>query len=120
MSISPSTTAATSGLATLEERLRDDFVTLGWPAKAWIPPSTRKGLPVHDVLVIGAGMSGTLTAYTLHKDGVDFAPRDGLFQRVKSHVAGHVVPLSRCCLCRGLRRRSVFWSGPVGDRPAAS
>lgn len=30
----------------------------------------------YDVLVIGAGMSGTLTAYTLHKDGVDFAVID--------------------------------------------
>ncbi|WP_214891500.1 FAD-dependent oxidoreductase [Exiguobacterium sp. s142] len=30
----------------------------------------------YDVLVIGAGMSGTLTAYTLHKEGVDFAVLD--------------------------------------------
>jgi len=30
----------------------------------------------YDVLVIGAGMSGTLTAYTLYKDGVDFAVID--------------------------------------------
>lgn len=30
----------------------------------------------YDVLVIGAGMSGTLTAYTLYKDGVDFAVLD--------------------------------------------
>ncbi|MFN3631639.1 hypothetical protein [Exiguobacterium profundum] len=31
----------------------------------------------YDVLVIGAGMSGTLTAYTLQQDGVDFWGRDG-------------------------------------------
>ncbi|MBR2076507.1 MAG: FAD-binding oxidoreductase, partial [Exiguobacterium sp.] len=31
----------------------------------------------YDVLVIGAGMSGTLTAYTLQQDGVDFAVLDG-------------------------------------------
>lgn len=30
----------------------------------------------YDVLVIGAGMSGTLTAYTLQQDGVDFAVID--------------------------------------------
>lgn len=30
----------------------------------------------YDVLVIGAGMSGTLTAYTLYKDGIDFAVLD--------------------------------------------
>ncbi|ACY31120.1 NAD(P)-binding domain-containing protein [Comamonas thiooxydans] len=70
MSISPSTTAATSGLATLEERLRDDFVTLGWPAKAWIPPSTRKGLPVHDVLVIGAGQAGLALSMALQQVGI--------------------------------------------------
>ena len=54
MSYSTSTAGAATGLAALEERLRDDFVTLGWPAKAWIPPSTRRDLPVHDVIVIGA------------------------------------------------------------------
>ncbi|MDX5323287.1 MAG: NAD(P)-binding protein, partial [Exiguobacterium sp.] len=27
----------------------------------------------YDVLVIGSGMSGVLTAYTLHQDGVDVA-----------------------------------------------
>ncbi|TCI76967.1 FAD-binding oxidoreductase [Exiguobacterium sp. SH0S1] len=30
----------------------------------------------YDVLVIGAGMSGTLTAYTLYEDGIDFAVLD--------------------------------------------
>ena len=70
MSTTTSTAAAASGLAALEERLRDDFVTLGWPAKAWIPPSTRKGLPVHDVLVIGAGQAGLALNMALQQVGI--------------------------------------------------
>ncbi len=70
MSISPSTTAATSGLATLEERLRDDLLTLGWPAKAWIPPSTRRDLPVHDVVIIGAGQAGLALHVALGQVGI--------------------------------------------------
>ena len=53
------------------------------------------------------------------QDGIDLAACDGLFQRVKSHVAGHVVPLSRWCLCRGLHRRSGFrFLVRAGRRPA--
>lgn len=52
MSLTEPAAAAPAGLAALEERLRDDLVALGWPAKAWIPPSTRDGKPVHDVLVL--------------------------------------------------------------------
>ncbi|KGH01149.1 MULTISPECIES: NAD(P)-binding domain-containing protein [Comamonas] len=70
MSYSTSTAGAATGLAVLEERLRDDFVTLGWPAKAWIPPSTRKGLPVHDVLVIGAGQAGLALNMALQQVGI--------------------------------------------------
>ncbi|MDR0213373.1 MAG: NAD(P)/FAD-dependent oxidoreductase [Comamonas sp.] len=70
MSISPSTTAATSGLATLEERLRDDLLALGWPAKAWIPPSTRRDLPVHDVVIIGAGQAGLALHVALGQVGI--------------------------------------------------
>ena len=73
MSISTSTAATSAelaGLAALEERLRDDFVTLGWPAKAWIPASTRKGLPVHDVLVIGAGQAGLALSMALQQVGI--------------------------------------------------
>ncbi|MDR2297013.1 MAG: NAD(P)-binding domain-containing protein [Comamonas sp.] len=70
MSISPSTTAATSGLATLEERLRDDLLTLGWPAKVWIPPSTRRDRPVHDVVIIGAGQAGLALHVALGQVGI--------------------------------------------------
>mgnify|MGYP000494016758 CR=1 FL=1 len=66
MSLTEPAATAPAGLAALEERLRDDLVALGWPAKAWIPPSTRKGLPVHDVLVIGAGQAGLALSMALH------------------------------------------------------
>jgi len=70
-----------AGLAALEERLRDDFVTLGWPAKAWIPPTSRDGRPVHDVLVIGAGQAGLALHVALGMVGIqpvllDKAPQD--------------------------------------------
>ena len=70
MSYSTSTAGAATGLAALEERLRDDFVTLGWPAKAWIPPSTRRDLPVHDVIVIGAGQAGLALHVALGQVGI--------------------------------------------------
>lgn len=58
------------GLAALEERLRDDLLTLGWPAKAWISPSTRNDHPVHDVIVIGAGQAGLALNMALQQVGI--------------------------------------------------
>src|SRR3989475_8548159 len=51
------------------------------PAKAWIPPSTRDGQPVHDVLVIGAGQAGLALSAALSQLGIaavllDKAPLD--------------------------------------------
>ena len=69
MSISTSTATA-SGLAALEDRLRDDFLTLGWPAKAWVPATSRKGQPVHDVIVIGAGQAGLALNVALQQVGI--------------------------------------------------
>lgn len=70
MSISTSTAAAAAGLAALQERLRDDFLTLGWPAKAWVPATSRKGQPVHDVIVIGAGQAGLALNVALQQVGI--------------------------------------------------
>ena len=70
MSISPSTAASAAGLAALEERLRDDLLTLGWPAKAWISPATRNDRPVHDVIVIGAGQAGLALSMALQQVGI--------------------------------------------------
>lgn len=68
-------------LTALEERLRDDFITLGWPAKAWMPTTTRNGATVHDVLIIGAGQAGLALSAALAHVGItavllDKAPLD--------------------------------------------
>ena len=107
MSISPSTTAAATGLAALEERLRDDFVTLGWPAKAWIPASTRKGLPVHDVLVIGAGQAGLALNMALQQVGI----KPVLLDRSAPDFEGPWATTARMAACRR-SENSSFWSMP--------
>ena len=81
MSIAASAATQPSGLPALEERLRDDFVTLNWPAKAWIPATTRHGRTVHDVLIIGAGQAGLALHVALGQVGIrpvllDRAPLD--------------------------------------------
>ncbi|MEG0149565.1 MAG: NAD(P)/FAD-dependent oxidoreductase [Comamonas sp.] len=81
MSISASTASQPLGLAALEERLRDDLLTLGWPAKAWIPSFTRNDQPVHDVIVIGAGQAGLALSMALKQVGItpvllDKSPQD--------------------------------------------
>ena len=70
-----------SGLAALEQRLRDDFSTLGWPARSWVPPRSHAGQAVTDVLIIGAGQAGLAAAAALQQLGIravllDRAPRD--------------------------------------------
>ena len=81
MSTTAPPTSQTIGLQALEERLRDDFITLGWPAKAWIPALTRQGQRVHDVLIIGAGQAGLALHVALGQVGIrpvllDRAPLD--------------------------------------------
>lgn len=68
-------------LTALEERLHDDFITLGWPAKAWMPTTTHHGAVVHDVLIIGAGQAGLALSAALAHVGIgavllDKAPMD--------------------------------------------
>ena len=70
MSLNALTATASAGLASLEKRLHNDLLTLGWPAKAWITPTTRNGQAVHDVLVIGAGQGGLALAAALAHVGI--------------------------------------------------
>ncbi|MDD2547051.1 MAG: NAD(P)/FAD-dependent oxidoreductase [Burkholderiaceae bacterium] len=70
-----------SGLAALEQRLRDDLELLGWPARRWVPPRTHAGQPVVDVLILGAGQAGLAAAAALAQLGIgavllDRAPTD--------------------------------------------
>jgi cation diffusion facilitator CzcD-associated flavoprotein CzcO len=73
--------APARGLAALEQRLRDDFDCLGWPARPWLPPIEHAGQPVVNVLVIGAGQAGLAVAAALAQQGIpavllDRAPED--------------------------------------------
>ena len=70
MSLNALVSYGPAGLAALEERLRDDFVTLGWPAKAWITPTQRQAAAVHDVIVVGAGQAGLALHVALSQVGI--------------------------------------------------
>ena len=81
MSTTAPQTPQAPGLQALEERLQDDFITLGWPAKAWIPATSHQGQAVHDVLIIGAGQAGLALHVALGQVGIrpvllDRAPQD--------------------------------------------
>lgn len=65
------TDSSASGLQALEARLQDDLLTLGWPAKPWIPARTAaQGDAVHDVLIIGAGQTGLALSVALRQVGI--------------------------------------------------
>lgn len=75
------TSPAGTGLAVLEQRLKDDLSMLGWPARSWVPQRTYAGHAVVDVLIIGAGQAGLAAAAALAQLGIravllDRAPRD--------------------------------------------
>ena len=59
-----------TGLAALEQRLQQDLLWLGLPAKAWVPASTRDGQPVLDVAIVGGGMAGLALCASLTQLGL--------------------------------------------------
>ncbi|AQU88406.1 FAD-dependent oxidoreductase [Komagataeibacter nataicola] len=62
---------AGSGLPLLETRLRWELEALDLPAKAWVPPTAaHDGQPVHDVIVVGAGMLGMCATAALRLKGI--------------------------------------------------
>ncbi|MEI2265247.1 NAD(P)/FAD-dependent oxidoreductase [Erwinia sp. CGal63] len=60
-----------AGLAALEAQLQQDLEYLELPAKSWVPSRTYQGEPVHDVVVIGAGMCGLAATAKLILSGID-------------------------------------------------
>ena len=54
------------GLAALESRLREDLEFLGFPGKAWVPPTPG----VSDVVIVGGGMCGMVAWLALTMGGV--------------------------------------------------
>lgn len=64
------TSSAAIGLAALEAQLAQDLEFLELPAKSWVPPQTKDGTPVRDVVVIGAGMCGLAATAKLILTGI--------------------------------------------------
>jgi cation diffusion facilitator CzcD-associated flavoprotein CzcO len=60
----------TTGLAALEAKLEQDLDFLELPAKPWVPALSRDGVPVRDVVVIGAGMCGLAATAKLVLTGI--------------------------------------------------
>jgi cation diffusion facilitator CzcD-associated flavoprotein CzcO len=58
------------GLAALEARFAQDLEYLELPAKPWVPARTHDGVPVRDVVVIGAGMCGLAATAKLVLTGI--------------------------------------------------
>lgn len=59
-----------TGLAVLEAQLAQDLDLLELPAKPWVPGRSHDGVPVRDVVVIGAGMCGLAAVAKLVLTGV--------------------------------------------------
>jgi cation diffusion facilitator CzcD-associated flavoprotein CzcO len=61
-----------SGLAELERTLRRDLDLLDYPRRPWLAPRIcDDGREVHDVIVIGAGQGGLVTAFGLRREKVE-------------------------------------------------
>ena len=58
------------GLTAHDVRVADDLLSLGWPAKPWMPATTHDGQTVHDVIVVGAGQAGLALAFGLAQQGI--------------------------------------------------
>ncbi|RTL61444.1 MAG: NAD(P)/FAD-dependent oxidoreductase [Hyphomicrobiales bacterium] len=74
---------ATQGLADLARRIHDDLEAIAHPRAAWLTPRTSpQGGQAFDVVIVGAGQSGLVTAFALMRSEVrnilvlDKAPRD--------------------------------------------
>ena len=58
-------------LMQLAEAARRDLADLAYPATDWVEArATREGMPVHAVIVVGAGQSGLFAAASLRREGV--------------------------------------------------
>ena len=57
-------------LAELEQRVRFELDCLEYPTRQWVPPRSRNGDHVHDVVIVGGGQSGISIAFRLLRERV--------------------------------------------------
>ncbi|MCZ2497642.1 FAD-dependent oxidoreductase [Xylophilus sp. Kf1] len=70
--IPPTRPDAPDALQALEARIRRELHSISHPAQPWLTPRTGPdGLPALDVLIVGAGQSGSATAFGLLRSKVD-------------------------------------------------
>ena len=65
------TDVSTPALDALRRQVREQLALLSYPGRDWVRPVVHPGgLPVHDVVIVGAGQAGLGTALALRRDGV--------------------------------------------------
>jgi FAD-dependent urate hydroxylase len=64
------TTETNSDLIELEQRVGFELDCLGYPARPWTTPRSNGGTPVHDVIIVGGGQSGTSIAFRLLRERI--------------------------------------------------
>lgn len=64
------TNETAAALLDLEERVRFELECLGYPSRPWVPPRSRNGAAVHDVIIVGGGQSGISIAFRLLRERV--------------------------------------------------
>lgn len=60
----------TTGLVELEERVRFEMDSLGYPSRQWTIAKSRNGVPVHDLIIVGGGQSGVSIAFRLLRERI--------------------------------------------------
>ena len=58
-------------LQALERRVRQELEFLSYPARSWVPPRARDGVPVLDVLIVGGGQAGLAACFGLRRERID-------------------------------------------------
>ncbi|MBL8942417.1 MAG: NAD(P)/FAD-dependent oxidoreductase, partial [Myxococcales bacterium] len=69
---STSDAVGAEGLARLEQALRRDLELLDYPRRPWLTPKLGPdGAAVHDVIIVGGGQGGLVTAFALLREKVE-------------------------------------------------
>ena len=103
---------AAERLAALEARIERELASIAHPSQPWLEPRTGPdGLPALDVLIVGAGQSGSATAFGLLRSRVDN------ILAIDAAPAGREGPWSTYARMQTLRNPKEF-TGPDLDIPS--